>query len=805
MIRRKFLEYSTKTLLALGIDLGLPLPVGVAEERTLKPIEPCFLPVERVLPGTAALTQQGDLALQMEDAIQHFLLQRIQQAPHERAHLWGKTDSSDAEYEASMESHRQDLRKIIGAVDSRVRGASPEVLASELGQSELANGLHFSVYVVRWLVFHPPDVGLSRLHAEGLLLEPRNSPMARVVAIPDADWTPEMLTGLTPGVPESAQFARRLAENGCQVLVPLLISRDDTYSGNPEIGMTNEPHREWVYRMAFGLGRHVIGYEVQKVLAAIDWFSIENESQPLPIGVIGYGEGGLIAFYSAAVDKRIEVTGVSGYFQERDEAWKEPIYRDVWGQVREFGDAEVAGLVAPRALIIEAGQGPEVNGPPKATPSRRDVACPNGRLVSPPLDSVQREINRTQPIFAALQAEQHLHLVINDGGHGLPGSEETLTLFLGSLGVTEPLSPSGESPGYVRPGVDPHLRMRSQLGQMVAFTQGLAQKSSDRRAEYWSKPDSSSPARWRETTQVQRDYIWEEIFGRLPDPSLPHNPRTRLIYDEPRFTGYEVMLDVWPDVFAYGILLVPKGLCAGERRAVVVCQHGLEGRAQEVTDPRIDSQFYHHFGADLAELGFVVYAPQNPWVGQEHFRIIQRMAHPLKIAINSFILGQNQQALNWLVTQPFVDPERIGFYGMSYGGKTAVHVPPLLERYALSICSGDFNDAVWSTTSVTSKQSVMFDDSYDIYEFNFCNFVDYAALANLMVPRGFMVERGHSDGTSVDERVAFEYARVADFYGQLGISERTAIEYFNGAHTIHGQGTFDFLRKQLGQPCSRRD
>ena len=76
-----------------------------------------------------------------------------------------------------------------------------------------------------------------------------------------------------------------------------------------------------------------------------------------------------------------------------------------------------------------------------------------------------------------------------------------------------------------------------------------------------------------------RDYIWDEVIGRLPDPSVPANPRTRLIYDEPKFRGYEVMLDVWPGVFAYGILLVPKDIKAGERRPVVVCQHGLEGRA----------------------------------------------------------------------------------------------------------------------------------------------------------------------------------------------------------------------------------
>jgi len=59
------------------------------------------------------------------------------------------------------------------------------------------------------------------------------------------------------------------------------------------------------------------------------------------------------------------------------------------------------------------------------------------------------------------------------------------------------------------------------------------------------------------------------------------------------------------------------------------------------------------------------------------------------------------------------------------------------------------------------------------------------------------VERGHSDGTGVDERVAFEYAKVKRFYNQLGIADRTAIEYFDGGHTINGKGMFDFLRKHL--------
>ena len=166
---------------------------------------------------------------------------------------------------------------------------APELLAPALGCAELAHWPGYSVFAVRWQVFDPVDEGLGGLCAEGLLLQPAVSELARVVAIPDADWTPEMLVGLATGVPASAQFARRLAENRCQVLIPLLINRDDAFSGNPEIEMTNQPHREWIYRMAFEVGRHVIGYEVQKALAAIDWFVGEDRAPRVPIGVMGYG------------------------------------------------------------------------------------------------------------------------------------------------------------------------------------------------------------------------------------------------------------------------------------------------------------------------------------------------------------------------------------------------------------------------------------------------------------------------------------------------------------------------------------
>ena len=234
---------------------------------------------------------------------------------------------------------------------------------------------------------------------------------------------------------------------------------------------------------------------------------------------------------------------------------------------------------------------------------------------------------------------------------------------------------------------------------------------------------------------------------------------------------------------------------------VVVCQHGLEGRPVDTIDANKNEHYYHQFAAKLANEGFITYAPQNPFIGNDRFRLIQRKGHPLQLSLFSFILGQHQRTLEWLAQQPFIDARRIGFYGLSYGGKTAMRVPPLLDGYALSICAGDFNEWVWKTTSVESSYSYMLTREYDMLEFDFANKVNYSDLGNLMAPRPFMVERGHVDGVAPDEWVAYEYAKTRRFYDtKMHLPERTAIEFFDGPHMINGVGTFEFLRKYLHWP-----
>ena len=666
----------------------------------------------QTLPDTQPLTLSGDPVAQMVSGIGDLLLRQTAAAP------------------AHRKPSRERLRYIVGAVDERVPFDAPEL-------AKISETADYAVYAARWPV-------LDGVTGEGLLYQPKRDAGVRMIALPDADQSPEDL-----------EIARRRAAQGTTVLVPVLIDRKNTWSGNPKFRMTNQPHREFLYRMTFPVGRTISGYEVEKVLAAVDWYA----HRPGRIEVWGYGEGGLVALYAAALDPRIEVATVSGYFQPREELWKEPIYRNVWSLLRDFGDAELAAMC--RKLVVEPAPGPTVNGPDESDPKRRGAAP--GVLAPAAKEAVQREVERARRLGARIELAD----------------------------ARPPDAATSRNPE----------RMHRQFRELVDYTQRLVRESARVRDAYWSKADFSSPDRWVESTKSYRNRIWGDVIGHLPAPTGPANPRTRLAYRGDKWNGYEVTLDLYPGVFAYGVLLVPKDLRPGERRPVVVCQHGLDGRPQDLfaqPESARGFRYYQNIGSRLADMGFITYMPQNPYTGD--FRPLQRKANPLGYSIFSFILAQNERLLDWLSGLAFVDPKRIGFYGLSYGGKTALRIPTLLDRYALSICSGDFNEWIVKLATVDAPWSYMFTQEYEMGEYNLGGVANHAELARLMAPRPFMVERGHRDGVGVDEWIAFEYAKVQRFYDEMGLGERARIEFFNGPHMIHGVGTVEFLKKYLNWP-----
>jgi hypothetical protein len=287
-------------------------------------------------------------------------------------------------------------------------------------------------------------------------------------------------------------------------------------------------------------------------------------------------------------------------------------------------------------------------------------------------------------------------------------------------------------------------------------------------------------------------------MGRFDEAPRPLNPRMRLFRESEKWTAWDVVLDVWPEVFAWGLLVLPKDIAAGERRPVVVCQHGRNGLPRKTIDE--GESGYGQVAARLAERGFIAFSPHNLYRGEDRYRWLSRKANTIQASLFSFIIAQHDAILRWLGSLPQVDAARIAFYGLSYGGETAVRVPSILENYALSICSGDFNQWTRKVASTSEPFSFMRTIEWEMPYWNLGHTFDYAEMAYLIFPRPFMVERGHLDLVGRDHWVAHEYAKVRWLYAQLGLADRTAIEFFQGGHSMKLRGTLDFLQQHLRWP-----
>ena len=722
------------------------------------------------IPGTAPLTwpeEGAELSDRLMDGAHAFVERQMAEAKGKRAKFWNYDFSSPEAYQKSIAPNRERFKKMIGVVDQRVSPVIMERFGDDKNPALVANNDDLSIYQVRWPV-------LEGVFSEGLLVVPKKGSKSFIILVPDADQTPEQLMGLSGEKSEQTSVILQAVEKGSTVLIPTLINRE-IYLGpdgkNSRLKRSDQSHREWIYRQAFQMGRHIIGYEVQKVLAAVDW--VEEGHPESRIVVAGFGEGALITFYAAACDPRIDELTVHGYFGSRESISSEPIYRNVYGLLREFGDAEIASLIAPRKLTVISGKNPEVTNQKGDIPAFDLVAAKkeierlpaeirkNVILIpDPPLPKIETELKDNRRPFSAETRHDRLFRQLETHAQSLIHRSNAVRQEYYLYKAEPKLKPGGWSTNKDHPTLDP---------------------------ENFIKVSNEFRRRFE-----------EEAIGKFDETILPLNARTRKILETDQWTAYDVLLDVYPELQAWGTLVMPKGIKKGERRPVVVCQHGRNGLPRDSIDGHKTA--YNDFAAKLAERGFITFAAHNLYRGEDRYRWLDRKANTVGASLFSFIIPSHRQILKWLGTQPQVDPERIAFYGLSYGGESAVRIPSIIEEYCLSICSGDFNQWTRKVAGVDMPGSFMYSIEWEMPYWNLGNTFDYAEMSYLIFPRPFMVERGHHDGVGVDYWVAHEYAKVRWLYTQFGKQDYTGIEYFQGGHSINGKSSFDFLHNHLKWP-----
>jgi len=177
------------------------------------------------------------------------------------------------------------------------------------------------------------------------------------------------LLGLDGGDPQRAEsirrqnldYARQAAERGYVVMVPDWLPFGERKAPKDWVGhrdRCNVVGMGWAY-----LGYTMLAQNIWDGMRAVDILAARPEVDQQRLGVIGLSYGGTMTLHLAVNDPRLKVAVISGYLSTvRDDAITSRgganfcLGQHVPGLLR-YGDIpEMAGLIAPKPLLIEAGQ-----------------------------------------------------------------------------------------------------------------------------------------------------------------------------------------------------------------------------------------------------------------------------------------------------------------------------------------------------------------------------------------------------------------------------------------------------------------
>jgi dienelactone hydrolase len=222
------------------------------------------------------------------------------------------------------------------------------------------------------------------------------------------------LVGLAPNQAEAESmraqnndYARQLARRGFAVFTPVQRGFAERMEEPPlrdKIDTVWQSSCRAVAVNALLLGRTLLGLRVWDVLRLIDYMRSRPEPLAAAIGCVGLSGGGTVALFTTALEPRIACAVVSGYFNTfRDSimAIDHCLCNYVPGILQYAEMADIAGLVAPRPLLIESGQ--------------RDPIFPAA--------ATRRALEELSRVYAAFDAPERLDADFFEGEHRWSGAK----------------------------------------------------------------------------------------------------------------------------------------------------------------------------------------------------------------------------------------------------------------------------------------------------------------------------------------------------------------------------------------------
>jgi len=286
-----------------------------------------------------------------------------------------------------------------------------------------------------------------------------------------------------------------------------------------------------------------------------------------------------------------------------------------------------------------------------------------------------------------------------------------------------------------------------------------------------------------------------KVFGRFPAEKPPLAPK---IISEEDCGGYirqKVSLAVQPDDRMPAYLLIPKNIKG--RAPAIICFYGTTSGAGKETAVGLSGsapgslpEKNRNFAVDMVEAGFVAFAAdylrdgERIKPGRQPYDTTDFYEQFPDWSIHGKDVWDNFCAVDYLQTLDFVDPDKIGMTGHSYGGHSTIFTAALEPRIKVAVANGPVSDfrhhgmhwgvpkGARNSQSLPAMSPYVLDHTLPIP-------VTFFEVTALIAPRPLLVGQAVGERRPIEEE---NYAAVKQIYSALGCEERVLYHWYAGDH-----------------------
>ncbi len=158
------------------------------------------------------------------------------------------------------------------------------------------------------------------------------------------------------------------------------------------------------------------------------------------------------------------------------------------------------------------------------------------------------------------------------------------------------------------------------------------------------------------------------------------------------------------------------------------------------------------------------------------------------------VTWDDMRTVDYLLTRPEVNPDRIGCMGVSMGGHRTLYLAGMDERIAAACVVG-----FMSTVRPMIKAHI---DTHSFVHFVplLSQFLDMPDVVSMMAPKPLLVQQCREDGLYPPAGMEESVHKIDSVYQKAGVPDRFAGQFFDGPHRFDQtmqNAAFDWLDRQL--------